>query len=154
MKRLSIIVSITAFSVFVVYFGWSYYSDTALRHRTEIGYMHALMNRIRQCKADNIKKVVIADDEMGMVELLSEKDYSDIKRILYSLQHATIENRERTSNSTAILIFYLAKPVEGYESFRIDGNFDPNKAPNITSSMRSDNLGRIIHEILVKKTSK
>lgn len=35
------------------------------RHRTEIGYTKALVSRIRQCKADNVKRVIIVDDIVG-----------------------------------------------------------------------------------------
>lgn len=49
------------------------------------------------------------------------------------------------------LIVKFEKPIDGFPGFRIDGNFDPDDAPIITRSMRSDDLGQIVYDILKSK---
>lgn len=145
-------ISVVAVVALAAWFGGSYYCNTALKHRTEIGYMKTLADRIRQCKPDNVKRIIISDDIIGIVELDHKRDYQDIERLMSSLKQVTVENRECSVNRTGTLIVYLAEPVKGYASFRIDGDFNPDHSPIITRSMRSDDLGTVVRTILLKKT--
>lgn len=96
MSKLVIRVSILSAIVATLWFAGQYYSSTALRHRTEINYMKALAERVKKCRASDVETVQIFLDSAKKPVVLNQKDdRADISRLINSLRHITVEDRER-----------------------------------------------------------
>ena len=117
------------------------------RHRTEITAAKSVVEGVQSISPADVKKMFIMLDEMGAIYLTSPKDDDDIRRILSSLKRVTVADRECRLMDTDMLTVKLKKT--GGVNFW--GRFDPDRAPIISKSMRSDDLSAIVHDIFRRK---
>ena len=113
---------------------------------TEIADRKITVRIVQSISPADVKTIFIELDGIGDIYLTSPKD-DDIRRILSSLKRVTVADRECRLMDTDMLTVQLKKTG----GVNIYGRFDPDRAPIISKSMRSDDLAGILYDVFKRR---
>ncbi|MBI2843455.1 MAG: hypothetical protein HYX78_08655 [Armatimonadetes bacterium] len=117
---------------------------------SDINYARAVLPRIRELRPRDIKEVVIIVNHYDTIlPIRPDTDGADIEAILRAVKGIQVADklaRVDPSRDKIEIITY-----DKYKTFGINGCFDPARAPIISPAMRSDDLSRIVQDIVKRK---
>lgn len=131
------------------FLGWAYYTF-ALPHWSDIPNVRRKVDRIKRVSRSDIDAMQILLDRKQLLTLKSPEDKGYIDQLVGSLKRMTVADTEFNSTDEDLIIVHVKGKPYGID-IRVEGHFDPDRAPVVSKALRSDDLGKLVYDVFRRK---